>query len=135
MGERLTYTSGSLGDRLDDEFERALVSARQAAPEPFTHTIAGRPCAEGELFECREPSDANGHLGRAHAADATTVARALRATLTLSGPPHPTSSAARGCAPSPRQSVSATWSWPPWSAWRQVRRGSSRSRRGRRRST
>src|ERR1700728_1963951 len=79
MGERLTYTSGSLGDRLDDEFERALVSARQAAPEPFTHTIAGRPCAEGELFECREPSDANGHLGRAHAAVAAPAARALRA--------------------------------------------------------
>ncbi len=79
MSERLTYTSGSLGGQLDDEFERALASARQAAPEPFTHTIAGRSCAEGELFERREPSNANGHLGRAHVADAAIVARALSA--------------------------------------------------------
>jgi 1-pyrroline-5-carboxylate dehydrogenase len=79
VSERLTYTSGSLGDQSDDEFERSLASARRAAPEPFTHTIAGCQCAEGELFERREPSDTNGHLGRAHAADAATVARALRA--------------------------------------------------------
>ncbi len=66
----MTYTSGSLGERLDDEFEAALASARRAAPEPFAHMIAGRRCAEGEILERREPSDANGHLGRAHVADA-----------------------------------------------------------------
>jgi 1-pyrroline-5-carboxylate dehydrogenase len=79
VSERLTYTSGALADGLDDEFERALASARVEAPAPFTHLIAGESSAEGKLFERREPSDANGHLGRAHVAEAPTVAMALRA--------------------------------------------------------
>ncbi len=79
MSERLTYTSGAFESGLDDRFERALVNARRTAPTPFTHLIAGQSFPEGELFERREPSDANGHVGRAHAADAGTVARALRA--------------------------------------------------------
>ncbi len=79
MSERLTYTSGALESGLDDRFEQELANARKAAPAPFTHLIAGQPVAEGELFERREPSDANGHVGRAYAGDAGTVARALRA--------------------------------------------------------
>lgn len=79
MSKRLTYTSGALQSGLDDEFEAALASMRGKRPEPFAHVIAGRPCAEGEVFERPEPSDAYGHVGRAHAAGARTVARALRA--------------------------------------------------------
>lgn len=79
VSEHLTYTTGALEIGLDDEFERALAGARGAAPAPFTHVIAGRSSAGGEIFERREPSDANGHLGRAYAADGSTVTRALRA--------------------------------------------------------
>jgi 1-pyrroline-5-carboxylate dehydrogenase len=79
MSERLTYTSGALGGALDEEFERRLADMRAAAPAPFTHVIGGESSAEGELFERRDPSDTTGHLSRAHAAGAETVAAAVRA--------------------------------------------------------
>jgi 1-pyrroline-5-carboxylate dehydrogenase len=79
VSERLTYTSGALESGLDDKFEQELASARKAAPAPFTHLIGGRSVVEGDLFERREPSDADGHVGRAYAGDAGTIGAALRA--------------------------------------------------------
>jgi 1-pyrroline-5-carboxylate dehydrogenase len=82
VSERLTYTSGAVGGDLDREFERRLAGARagtQASATPFGHLIAGEPLAEGEPFERRDPSAASGHLRRAHAAGAETVARAVQA--------------------------------------------------------
>ncbi len=79
MSERLTYTSGALDSALDEEFERRLAAMRMAAPAPFAHIIAGESLTEGEMFERRDPSHADGHVGRAHAAGVATVARALRA--------------------------------------------------------
>src|ERR1700691_2321596 len=79
MSERLTYTSGALAGALDEEFERCLGRQRATAHAPFAHIIAGELSRQGEVFERPEPSDANGHVSRAYAADAKTVARALRA--------------------------------------------------------
>jgi 1-pyrroline-5-carboxylate dehydrogenase len=79
VSERLTYTSGALDDGLDERFEQALASARKVAPVPFAHMIAGEASTEGPVFERREPSDAKGHVGSAHEAEAATVDRALRA--------------------------------------------------------
>jgi 1-pyrroline-5-carboxylate dehydrogenase len=79
VSERLTYTSGALEGRLDEEFETALASARAAGPAPFPHLIAAEPVAEGGVFERRDPSHVEGHVSRAHAAGPETVARALRA--------------------------------------------------------
>jgi len=79
VSERLTYTSGALEGALDDEFEAGLARARAQEPAPFAHVIAGEPVARGELFERRDPSVLEGHVSRAHAAGADTVARALRA--------------------------------------------------------
>jgi 1-pyrroline-5-carboxylate dehydrogenase len=79
VSERLTYTSGEVGERLDGEFEAGLARARVQRPAPFEHLIAAAPVAEGELFERRDPSDLDGHAGRAHAAGAETVKSALRA--------------------------------------------------------
>lgn len=79
MSERLTYTSGALEGALDEEFEGRLASMREAALAPFTHVIAGEPFAEGDVFERRDPSNVTeGHVSRAHAGGAETVARALR---------------------------------------------------------
>ncbi|MGA9314493.1 MAG: aldehyde dehydrogenase family protein, partial [Solirubrobacteraceae bacterium] len=79
MSERLTYTSGALAGALDEEFERCLEQQRATAQAPFAHLIAGDCSQQGEVFERHEPSDANGHVSRAHTAEAETVARALRA--------------------------------------------------------
>ncbi len=79
MSERLTYTSGALAGALDEEFERCLAQRRATDQPPFAHLIGGELTPQGEVFERHEPSDANGHVSRAHAAEAETVARALRA--------------------------------------------------------
>ncbi|HTB50946.1 MAG TPA: aldehyde dehydrogenase family protein [Solirubrobacteraceae bacterium] len=79
MSERLTYTSGTLPGRLDDEFERRLGEMRAGVQPPFAHFIAGESLSEGRLFERRDPSDPAGHVSRAHAAEAETVAEALSA--------------------------------------------------------
>ncbi|HEY5192379.1 MAG TPA: aldehyde dehydrogenase family protein [Solirubrobacteraceae bacterium] len=79
MSERLTYTSGALPSGLDEEFERRLAQMRATAPQPFAHLIAGESSWAGEVFERHDPSDASGHVSRAHAADGETVAEALRA--------------------------------------------------------
>jgi 1-pyrroline-5-carboxylate dehydrogenase len=79
MSERLTYTSGAFDEALHKEFEECLARLRSAVPEPFTHLIAGESCAEGGLFERRDPSDMAGHVGYAHTAGAETVARAVQA--------------------------------------------------------
>ena len=79
VSERLTYTSGVLPGGLDEEFECCLAQLRSSSQAPFGHLIAGEARHEGELFERRDPCDAGGHVSRAHAADAGTVAAALRA--------------------------------------------------------
>jgi 1-pyrroline-5-carboxylate dehydrogenase len=79
MPERLTYTSGVLESALNEEFERCLSAMRSIGPEAFAHVIAGVRVEEGELFECRDPSGVSGHVRRAYAAGAETVAAALRA--------------------------------------------------------
>jgi 1-pyrroline-5-carboxylate dehydrogenase len=79
VSKRLTYTSGTLEGRLDDEFEAALTRARAAEPAPFEHLIAAEQVADGEVFERREPSEADGHVSRAHTAGEQVVARALSA--------------------------------------------------------
>jgi 1-pyrroline-5-carboxylate dehydrogenase len=78
MSERLTYISGALPSELDDEFEQALARLRESSPAPFAHLIAGEVSRAGELFERGDPCDADGHVRRAYAADAGTVAVALR---------------------------------------------------------
>ncbi len=78
MSERLTYTSGELEGRLDDEFEAALARARATERATFSHLIGAEPAMTGEVFERRDPSDLQGQLIHAHAASADTVARALR---------------------------------------------------------
>jgi len=79
VGVRLTYTSGALPGSLDEEFEDCLRQRRATAQAPFAHLLGGERSERGEVFERREPSDANGHVSRARAADAETVAEALRA--------------------------------------------------------
>lgn len=81
MNERLTYTSGATGGALDEEFESALARAREGtgASAPFAHYVDGGLVAEGQLFERHDPSNLEGFIGRAHAAGAETVDRALRA--------------------------------------------------------
>jgi 1-pyrroline-5-carboxylate dehydrogenase len=77
VSERLTYTSGALAGALDEEFELCLKQQRATAQGPFAHLIAGEHSQQGEVFERHEPSDANGHVSRAHIAGAETVAGAL----------------------------------------------------------
>jgi 1-pyrroline-5-carboxylate dehydrogenase len=92
MSERLTYTSGALDREVDEKFEARLASMRELTPPPFTHLIAGEPCAEGEVFERHDPCARMGHVRRAHAAASETVARAIRAArdarLEWSGTPY-----------------------------------------------
>jgi 1-pyrroline-5-carboxylate dehydrogenase len=79
MNRRLTYTSGALDQGIHEEFEQRLAHMRELEPAPFTHVVAGGSLAAGELFERRDPSDATGHVSRAHAADAESVTRAIQA--------------------------------------------------------
>jgi 1-pyrroline-5-carboxylate dehydrogenase len=79
VGERLTYTSGALPGGLDEDFERMLGLLRTSTQQPFAHLLAGESFRQGEVFERRDPSDANGHVSRAHSGDGETVAAALRA--------------------------------------------------------
>lgn len=79
VNERLTYVSGALPSGLDEQFERALEQARALEQEPFGQLIAGELSRRGNVFERCDPSDAAGQVVRAYAADADTVAEALRA--------------------------------------------------------
>ncbi len=79
MPTRLTYTSGDVDPETHAEFERRLREARDAAPgmEPHPHSIGGRPCAEGPVFERPDPSHIERIASRAHAADSQTAAQAV----------------------------------------------------------
>lgn len=77
MSERLTYTSGALGQEVDQQFEASLARARATAPTQLPHLIAGRLDAEGEALARRDPCAPERVASSATAASPATVQRAL----------------------------------------------------------
>ena len=85
MSTRLTYTSGALGEDTDREFEAELAHAREDAPDPLPHVIAGEELAEGEPFDRLDPSRDGAVASRAHEATPEIVARAVAAAREAAG--------------------------------------------------
>jgi len=79
MTVRFTYTSGSLGAELDDEFDAQLSAARSSDRDPAPHLIGGKEVAEGDVFERENPADTNEIASRAHTATPAVLERALSA--------------------------------------------------------
>jgi 1-pyrroline-5-carboxylate dehydrogenase len=79
MTVRLTYTSGALGNELDDEFDGDLSAAREERGAPLSHFVAGESLAEGDVFEREDPSHVQAVASRAHAGTKATVERAVAA--------------------------------------------------------
>jgi 1-pyrroline-5-carboxylate dehydrogenase len=79
MAARLTYTSGGIDSAAHTEFERHLLAARAADPEPWPHVIGGRPHHEGPVFRRVDPSRIERLASCAHAAEHDTVALAVEA--------------------------------------------------------
>jgi 1-pyrroline-5-carboxylate dehydrogenase len=79
MAGRLTYTSGGIDSAAHVEFERRLREARAADPEPWPHSINGRPHVEGAVFERVDPARIQRVASRAHNAGPETVALAVDA--------------------------------------------------------
>jgi 1-pyrroline-5-carboxylate dehydrogenase len=75
----LTYTSGEIDSAASVEFERQLAAVRASASEPLPHVVAGKELHTGEPFVRVDPSCTSRVASRAHAADARTVALAVRA--------------------------------------------------------
>jgi 1-pyrroline-5-carboxylate dehydrogenase len=75
----LNYISTGADPALDDAFEQALARARAGVQTPLGHLIGGEARSDGPLFERADPCDASRIVSRAHAADADTVAAAVRA--------------------------------------------------------
>lgn len=75
----LTYTSGTLDPSTDTEFEESLARARSTDVTPLPHVIAGESVFEGAAFERRDPSHTDTPASSAHAAERSTVEKAVEA--------------------------------------------------------
>src|SRR3954449_1812382 len=75
----VNYISTGADPALDDAFEQALARARAGLQTPLGHLIGGEARSDGPAFERADPCDASRIVSRAHAADADTVAAAVRA--------------------------------------------------------
>jgi 1-pyrroline-5-carboxylate dehydrogenase len=82
---RLTYTTGSLGEEVDEAFETRLAALRGSDSAPLPHLIAGERVAEGQVFERRDPSRTDRVASSAHEADAAVVERAVAAARAACG--------------------------------------------------
>jgi 1-pyrroline-5-carboxylate dehydrogenase len=75
----LNYISTGADPALDAAFEQALATARAGRETPLGHLIGGEARSDGPLFERADPCDPARIVARAHAADASVVADAVRA--------------------------------------------------------
>ncbi len=80
MATGLNYSSTSLGDeKLDQQFEQALRTAREGVREPLPHLVAGKPVTDGDVFERTDPSRPGNVVASARAATKRVVDEAVAA--------------------------------------------------------
>ncbi|MBS1881364.1 MAG: aldehyde dehydrogenase family protein [Actinobacteria bacterium] len=77
--EEITYTSGSLSEELDRQFEAELGRLREAGPAPARHMIGGEWSEEGAVIERLDPAHTDTVASSAHEGGADAVARAVEA--------------------------------------------------------
>ncbi len=75
----LNYISTGADPALDAAFEQALAKAREGRAAALGHLIGDEWRVVGPVFERADPCDPSRIVSRAHAADAETVAAAVRA--------------------------------------------------------
>ncbi|MFF5988481.1 aldehyde dehydrogenase family protein [Prauserella flavalba] len=79
MATAVNYSSQNLESSLDEAFERALARARQGMSEALPHVVAGKPVADGEVFDRFDPVMPGESVSRALAAPAGVVTDAVAA--------------------------------------------------------